>query len=871
ENISISYLQVDSTAKLNFLTGNLGTTNIKVTITDNGGNEFNNGNAKKEITFNIEVGALPQTGHVADYSSLNNWGLDFHNGQQEYELGEFYGKENVLKITLINKTSWTGTIYNLPELNLDEHRYVSYDIYFEGDDFGLGISGRTHCYFYDDGWDPAVNRNRTAAHAKRQATTADRWKTIFMDFRGKGGMDNKEGVEIDVKRIQKILLNYATSFIWPFPSDNGTVYIANLKIGDAVPDSLIPVIQPKCTINPIATQTLFRSTEARTIQLTGITSGNSQSIIPTLTVASNDTNFIPNPILSSVSEEGTATLTFIPANTTGKVLITLEVSANGSLNKSTSFYIDLVNEELSEAVDVELFRDSLYQTIRGFGTFYFPSRQNYLDIYTDDLGASAVRIGIIGNQIEPVNDNDNPNELNLDGFNYNAFDFNYLKKLKEKGVETFILTSWSPPAWMKKNLSVDYGFGSAPFYKGTDNKLEPYYFDEFAESMVAVVKMFQLKAGINLYAIGIQNEPAFNEPYASAILDPSTFAKLVGIVGKRFEDENITTKLYMPEQVFSQNHYSMQEYILELKRSRNSEKYVDIIATHGYASDGIQPGQPSYSGWKNLWNSTKSTHNPKELWMSETFPEGSSWDDALSLAGAIYGALKFGNISLWTLWDIEGSLMKNNSKRGSFFTSQNYYKFIRPGARRIKVESENEDILVTSFIDDKNKMLTTVMINKNDSPITVRILARTASVPATYDVYTSAHYLNFERTGNVGVNETLALPGKSVTTLVGKTDGEMVVDIQEEEQLPTEYVLYNNYPNPFNPTTTIKYSIKNSSDVKLFVYDILGREVKRLVNTQQNSGTYHINFNASEFASGVYFYRLQAGDFSTTKKLILLK
>jgi len=93
----------------------------------------------------------------------------------------------------------------------------------------------------------------------------------------------------------------------------------------------------------------------------------------------------------------------------------------------------------------------------------------------------------------------------------------------------------------------------------------------------------------------------------------------------------------------------------------------------------------------------------------------------------------------------------------------------------------------------------------------------------------------------------------------------------ENNIIPEEYVLYQSYPNPFNPSTRIKYSIPNSDKVSLKVYDILGREVATLVNDYQNAGTYTVEFNASKFASGVYFYRLNSGNFAETKKMILLK
>ncbi|MFA7419665.1 MAG: T9SS type A sorting domain-containing protein [Melioribacteraceae bacterium] len=93
----------------------------------------------------------------------------------------------------------------------------------------------------------------------------------------------------------------------------------------------------------------------------------------------------------------------------------------------------------------------------------------------------------------------------------------------------------------------------------------------------------------------------------------------------------------------------------------------------------------------------------------------------------------------------------------------------------------------------------------------------------------------------------------------------------EESNLPTEFALSNNYPNPFNPTTTIKYDLPKESQVTLKIYDILGREVATLVNSKQNAGFYQIRFDASKYASGVYVYRIIAGDFVQTKKMMLMK
>ncbi len=104
---------------------------------------------------------------------------------------------------------------------------------------------------------------------------------------------------------------------------------------------------------------------------------------------------------------------------------------------------------------------------------------------------------------------------------------------------------------------------------------------------------------------------------------------------------------------------------------------------------------------------------------------------------------------------------------------------------------------------------------------------------------------------------------------------------QDDAETVTQFVLEQNYPNPFNPSTKIKYSIpsnlkRETSNVSLKVYDVLGNEVATLVNEQKPAGNYEIEFNSTgmihqTLSSGIYFYQLRAGSFIDTKKMILLK
>jgi hypothetical protein len=89
--------------------------------------------------------------------------------------------------------------------------------------------------------------------------------------------------------------------------------------------------------------------------------------------------------------------------------------------------------------------------------------------------------------------------------------------------------------------------------------------------------------------------------------------------------------------------------------------------------------------------------------------------------------------------------------------------------------------------------------------------------------------------------------------------------------VPLTYELSQNYPNPFNPVTTIKYQLPNDGMVKIAVYDVLGKEVKTLVNSFRQAGAYEVKLDAGDLASGVYFYRMTSGNFADLKKLIVLK
>ncbi len=115
---------------------------------------------------------------------------------------------------------------------------------------------------------------------------------------------------------------------------------------------------------------------------------------------------------------------------------------------------------------------------------------------------------------------------------------------------------------------------------------------------------------------------------------------------------------------------------------------------------------------------------------------------------------------------------------------------------------------------------------------------------------------------------------KSPSRLWGTTTANVTVSGVDEKLIgsnPSTFALYSNYPNPFNPSTKIRYAISKTAFTTLKVYSVLGQEVATLINEEKAPGVYEINFDGLNLTSGTYLYKLQAGNFVETKKMILLK
>jgi hypothetical protein len=152
-----------------------------------------------------------------------------------------------------------------------------------------------------------------------------------------------------------------------------------------------------------------------------------------------------------------------------------------------------------------------------------------------------------------------------------------------------------------------------------------------------------------------------------------------------------------------------------------------------------------------------------------------------------------------------------------------------------------------------------------DGKVAIAALALTAKTDSTA---TSKLSGNFTLTKGT---HSLKITGNNVNLDFIQVIKETSTSIRKTDELPNGYALDQNYPNPFNPSTTINFSIAKAANVKLNIYDILGQKVASLVDNFMTAGSYQVKFNANGLASGIYFYGIEAGDFKTFKKMMLLK
>ena len=224
-----------------------------------------------------------------------------------------------------------------------------------------------------------------------------------------------------------------------------------------------------------------------------------------------------------------------------------------------------------------------------------------------------------------------------------------------------------------------------------------------------------------------------------------------------------------------------------------------------------------------------------------------------------------------------------NSKTGNYWLSLQCRQNIQAGADTIYYDSFYTEDSISPYGDMDAYIF---QGNENDSvTIQMSIIVNPSELDPMLELFDSNDNLLTEVWDNANAKIiNFVLPYSDTYVLFasdyeGNETGDywlsfqknLVTSVNNNQSIPFDFSLGQNYPNPFNPTTTISYSLPVKLEVELVIYNALGESVMQLVNEEKPAGSYEVNFNATNLPSGIYFYKLLAGSFVETKKMVLLK
>ncbi len=721
-----------------------GTATVTVRVQDGGGAPDNNGDQSAQVSFRVVVRPRPLTGWKSTFA---DWTKE--DGRLSGQTGILVGHEvldgrSVVKVVCKDKITFGGLWLKVPDLDISKAPCLTVDVKPQD-------ALQFNAYFYD-----GTGRRNIAAH-QMKTLTAGEWQTVTFDFTGAGEMSDAQGKPIDASWITGVLLNFHPKLSWPFTRYSGTILFRNVRIGA---DADVPKHTPPATLDEVPDQVCLEGAGRREVTLSGIGSGSTAA--PHVTAAASPDGVLGEVTVGKVGPHGTAPLTYDVGARAGRADVRVTVSPEGSKPRTVPFSVDVLDPQAQPAaVSVDCSRQ--HQVICGLG-FHCCLTDPAVESLVRDLGASIMRQSLLENQVEPVNDNSDPNVLYEGALNRKVFDFARMRKLQADGLEGFIVNSFSPPAWMKTNMSTNYQGADAEH--DTDkatNRLDLYQYDEFAESMVALARVFR-EEGVNLYAIGFQNEPAFCEPYASAILDPSHFVKLIKVAGRHFQAEGVHPRLFMPEEVFTQKA-SLRAYIAALTADPEAQKLCGAVACHY----GYKPGALSSAAeWRDVWQRAQGGARPEQFWVSETGISYRDWPSAMQAAVALYRALEDGNVSLWATLPPGGRLARPDRQGPILDVWAPFFRHIRPGARRVTSTSSAPDVLATSYVNDAahGGALVCVLINTADAARAVRLTVSGRTAPARLRLTRTDRVDHDADAGSAAPGDLILLPPASVTAAV---------------------------------------------------------------------------------------------------------
>jgi len=454
-----------------------------------------------------------------------------------------------------------------------------------------------------------------------------------------------------------------------------------------------------------------------------------------------------------------------------------------------------------QALELTVDAHQRFQTIEGFGTGLYlnairPYDQEWFQgLYARDLGCSIVRMEmtpwVLGKGMsEPVVLGD---DLQA---NIKRMDFvgaggpstgRMIRAVNARKLDRMLLigSPWTPPDWMKQGSEINSNNHNS---SGGHLKMDAENLKQFGRYMAAYVKGFEQAYGVPFYAVSLQNELQFTEPYNSCQYTPKEYHEAIKAVGAAFREYGITTKILGPEGVGPDGAYftgRQMEWIKAVRSDPATAGDLNIFAIHGYGGNGIDILSDG-AGLRDYWNKLKDFG--LESWMTEASGENAPWlhddgkggdDGALSLARHIHEGLVDGNYSAIVYWQcsdgkpsvrqptLMGDTAASAKDSAKYNCAKQFFRYIRPGAVRVGVTPESATLGASAFVHEGNRTLTVVLVNTGKADEMIR-LKLPAGFNAAMQVYRTTATDRFKFQPDVMVKDggvIIQSPAESVMTL----------------------------------------------------------------------------------------------------------
>lgn len=760
-------------------TGQIGSDTIWVKITDNGGNAGNNGNLSVTRHFVLTTYPSSLTGAILDYSiysgNASESGIinDKNNGTVDIASdGTVHIAGTTKSFTFPSVYFTLGNFTGGKKIDMSANKHVSFKIKVASTNWNVTSNIKNDVSNIDfrllDTKGPGSSGSGYGiSNVAISIPSDDQWHDFYLDYSNLFYKD-ADGGQTDSTQITKLMLDIDDTW---FNEIRGDYYFKDIRVGDKA----IKSGPTKYTIDPVMAQVTEMDKNPKPVLLSGISDG-AGILSGKLTATTDKSSFITSIKVSSVLD-GKAQLTYLmntsKADNANIVVIASNPDNANILADTISFKVFLTDTVSSGKSSVTLNLSHEYQTMAGLGCMLGDGTDPNLVDNAKKLNISLMRFTNKGD-FEPVNDNSDPNVISWDGFNLNALPLDQIRSLNENtNCHRFFFTPWTPPTWMKVNKAAYPPNESLGWV--TNNRLMPTMYDEYAEYLVAIIKAVKEGAGVELYAISIQNEPTFNEPYVSCQYDGNEFKEFIKVLGAKIESEGLNTKIMMPEDVALNNW--PEDKINAVTSDPTAKGFIGIVAVHNYDPTGINPGNVGPDNWTQMKNLAATT--PAEgLWMTETSGFTNVWEgywgkDYLSgnpvffpgpfeFAGVMYNAFKFGHIAGWTDLETIGGKV-NLDLLGSVF--RNFSGFVNPGSIMVDAVSDNTDILSLAF-KNTDGSVTSILLNRTQGP--KKVALKGIGVPKAYRSFTTESDGPFVE-NNVITNGEIVLPARSITTLVSSS------------------------------------------------------------------------------------------------------